>query len=92
MKFGVKPADVPADQAARRIGLTLAQFENVKMRLFDRGFPQPDVDTGNYDLDAIDAWRRARHPHLFTDARPAALTTPRPLRDARENLGARRRG
>jgi hypothetical protein len=46
------------------------------MRLFDRGFPRPDIDTGMYDFDAIDAWRRLRHPQLFT-ANTAADPTMR---------------
>ena len=33
--------------------------------LIARSFPKPDPDTGNFDLDSIDAWRRLRHPHLY---------------------------
>ena len=29
--------------------------------LLARGFPAADATTGNYDLDAIDLWRRQRH-------------------------------
>jgi hypothetical protein len=61
----IKPGDIRFEAAARRLGLTPAEFEAVKERLFARGFPRPDPDTGNYDLDAIDAWRRLRHPQVY---------------------------
>jgi hypothetical protein len=57
--------DVPASIAATRLGVTLEAFEAALPNLLSRGFPKPDPDTKNFDLDAIDAWRRARHPHLF---------------------------
>lgn len=60
LRFHVSPRDVPAICAARRLGLTLAQFEEVKDRLFSRGFPKPDPDTGFYDLKAIDSWQDRR--------------------------------
>jgi len=53
IRFAVDPRDVPAGKAARRMGLTEADFESVKDRLFSRGFPRPDQDTGLYDLKAI---------------------------------------
>ena len=65
IRFRVDPGDVPEAAAARRIGLSEPQFAAIKDRLFSRGFPHPDPDTGNYDLDAIDQWRKLRHPHLF---------------------------
>jgi hypothetical protein len=65
MRFRVEPRDVPPHLAARRLGKTLAQFEALLPKLIARGFPKPDPDTGNFDLDAIDTWRRARYPHLF---------------------------
>jgi hypothetical protein len=57
----VDPGDVPAEKAARRLHLTPSQFEVVKDRLFARGFPRADPDTGMYDLAEIDRWRTARH-------------------------------
>jgi hypothetical protein len=65
MRFRVEPRDVPPEAAARRLGKTRAEFDELLPRLRARGFPGPDPDTGNYDLDAIDAWRQARHPQLF---------------------------
>ncbi len=79
----VEPRDISEENAARRMGLTLAQFETCKFALFDRGFPPPDQTTGLFDLDAIDQWRKLRNPHLFD----LQLLTGAPrLRDAREKL------
>lgn len=65
IRHRVDPADVPPEKAARRLCLTEARFLDVLPRLLARGFPPADPDTGMYDLDAIDAWRRRRHPALF---------------------------
>lgn len=47
---------VPAIKAARRLHLTLPEFERILPKLLARGFPRADPDIGNYDLKAIDAW------------------------------------
>jgi hypothetical protein len=65
IRFNIQPGDVPAGAAARRMGMTLEAFEIALPALIARGFPKPDPSTGNFDLDAIDAWRRSRHAHLF---------------------------
>ncbi len=65
MRFRVEPRDVSREAAARRIGLTLAQFDVQYGNLTARGFPAADPDTGNFDLHAIDRWCDARYPHLF---------------------------
>jgi len=65
MRFRVAPRDVSREAAARRIGLTPAQFDTRYDNLVARGFPASDPDTGNFDLLAIDRWCDARHPHLF---------------------------
>lgn len=73
MRFHVEPRDVPIQAAARRLGLTEEQFRAVADKLYDRGFPRADPDTGNFDLDAIDQWRRLRNRSLFDlVGRPAA--------------------
>jgi hypothetical protein len=82
MRISVEPRDMPPTQAARRLGKRLAEFEILLPKLIARGFPEPDPDTGNFDLDAIDAWRRSRHPHLFLTEFPRA-------RDARAVVSAR---
>jgi hypothetical protein len=82
MRFRVEPRDVPPEIAARRLGKSAVEFQAVLPNLIARGFPKADPDTGNFDLDAIDAWRRTRHPHLFLTEVPRA-------RDARAVVSAR---
>lgn len=65
-RIRLDPGDISPDAAARRMGLTRAEFDSVLPRLLSRGFPLADRDTGMFDLDAIDAWRRRRHPGLFS--------------------------
>ena len=66
-RFKLPPGgDVPRDVAARRIALSPAEFDKALPALLARGFPPPDPTTGNFDLDAIDRWRRSRHPHHRT--------------------------
>lgn len=74
LRFHLPPGgDVPPSVAARRMGMTLEEFRRALApgpdaatpSLLQRGFPPPDPTTGNFDLDAIDAWRRARYPQLF---------------------------
>ena len=60
LRHRVDPRDVPAAKAARRLGLTLAQFDLVKPDLFARGFPMPDPTTGLFDLKAIEHWMNSR--------------------------------
>ncbi|GEO12982.1 hypothetical protein [Microvirga aerophila] len=73
IRFPVKPRDIPVEKAARRLHLTCHQFEQLKGGLYARGFPQPDPDTGMYDLKAINRWCGRRHPELFPE-----LTLPQP--------------
>lgn len=88
MRFKLPPGgDVPPAVAARRLGLSLQQFEEALPDLQQRtpAFPPADPTTGNFDLEAIDAWRKARYPHLF-------LTSPQTARDARNVVRDRMRG
>ena len=86
IRHRVDPRDVPPEKAARRLGLTLAAFEEVKDRLFARGFPRPDVDTDLFDLKAVEDWMDRR----------SGLTSNLAARDAstvvRGRLGAMRGG
>jgi hypothetical protein len=66
IRFSVKPGDVPATKAARRLHLTLEEFDDKLPALLARGFPPPDPTTGMFDLTAIDLWRASRFPHLTT--------------------------
>lgn len=73
----VIPGDVPGHSAARRLGLTEEEFQVQLPQLVARGFPAADPDTGLFDLDAIDAWRRARYPHLFGATMPTSAADAR---------------
>lgn len=82
VRFKLPPGgDVPPDVAARRLGLSPQAFALKLDALTDRGFPAPDPTTGNFDLDAIDAWRRRRHPQLFSGER---LLLGPPAREAHD--------
>lgn len=73
MRFKLPPGgDVPPAVAARRLGLSLEAFKEALPALQARTppFPAADETTGNFDLDAIDAWRKKRYPQLF-DATPS---------------------
>ena len=87
MRFKLSPGgDCPPIAAARRMWLTLEQFQAALPELLGRGFPPADPTTGNYDLDAIDAWRRSRHPSLFPN-QPANAPAARSASDVvRERL------
>ncbi|WP_038367941.1 hypothetical protein [Bosea sp. UNC402CLCol] len=74
VRYTVDPRDVPPVKAARRLHLTLSEFERILPRLLQRGFPRPDPDTGNYDLKAVDQWMDNR----------STLTPANQPRDARE--------
>jgi hypothetical protein len=52
IRYPVAPRDVPPTKAARRLGLTLDAFAQVREELLARGFPRPDPTRGNYDLIA----------------------------------------
>lgn len=61
IRFSVEPRLVPPIKAARRLHLTLGEFDLKCAALRAAGFPRPCSVTGNYDLRAIDQWldRRA---------------------------------
>jgi hypothetical protein len=87
IRYRVDPADVPPEKAARRLHLTLKQFNEALPNLLKRGFPAADPDTGMYDLEAIDRWRRSRHGL----ASPDGTAQPSPQRKTTwgERLGAK---
>lgn len=86
LRFPVEPRDVPAEKAARRLHLTLAEFDAIKDRLYGRGFPRPDPDTGMYDLKAVEAWMDGRNRLLN-----GGLTATQPARHASEVFDERAR-
>lgn len=85
LRYRVDPGDVSTAKAARRMGLTAADFMVALPKLIERGFPAPDPTTGMFCLEAIDAWRRARYPDLL-------LTPGETARDARAVVPDRLRG
>jgi hypothetical protein len=77
----VVPRDVPPEVAAKRLGLTLAQFEEALPALLDRGFPRADCTTLLFDLQAIEKWMDDRH----------CLAGGRPLRDSDDGYAEKAR-
>jgi hypothetical protein len=64
-RFQIVQGDGSEKAAAQRMGMTLDAFRAALPDLYARGFPKPDPTTDNFDLDAIDTWRRLRHAHLY---------------------------
>ena len=73
IRFQVQPRDVPPEKAARRLHLTVVQFEDRLPELLSRGFPRPDVTTGMFDLVEIDRWMDSR-----SGLTPALTQSPQP--------------
>lgn len=90
MNFRVQPRDVPAAMAARRLGKSAVEFNELLPNLIARGFPKPDPDTGHFDLIAIDKWCDARHSHLFGS--DAAMQARDASAVAGDRIAAMRRG
>ena len=76
MQFTAKPRDLPPAEAARWLGIDVAEFNAKLPNLLARGFPKPDPDTGNFDMLAIDRWCDARNPHLFGGEVPMQALMP----------------
>jgi hypothetical protein len=88
IRHRVDPGDVPPEKAARRLHLTAERFNELLPKLLARGFPPADPDTGNYDLDAIDQWRKSRNPRLFGLTPLVPASQPEPVK-ASLNMGER---
>ncbi len=81
MRYKIAAAgDCPPIAAARVMWLSLQEFQAKLPELMSRGFPPPDPTTGNFDMDAINAWRRRRCPQLFGES----LTIASPSRNTSE--------
>ena len=83
MRYRIESRDVPPEEAARRLGVKPNIFADKLPNLFARGFPRPDPDTGNFDLQAIYRWMDSRNPHLF------GVGAEMGARDARTVVGDR---
>jgi hypothetical protein len=77
----VSPRDVPAEVAAKRLGLTLVQFEEALPALIDRNFPASDPTTGLFDSVRVEAWMDERH----------GVSGGRQLRNADDGFAAKAR-
>jgi hypothetical protein len=90
MRYKLAPGtgDCPPIAAARVLWLTLEAFQSQLPELQKRGFPPADPTTGNFDMDAINAWRKSRYPHLFAQN----LTPVTPARNAADVVRARLTG
>jgi hypothetical protein len=88
MRLKIVPRDVKGEHAARRLSLSLAQFEQALPDLLARGFPAPDPTTGHFDLVAIDRWCDARHVHLFGEG--SVMTARDGTSIAQERIAAMR--
>lgn len=84
IRFIVEPRLVPPTKAARRLHLTLAEFNIRREALYRAGFPQACSVTGHYDLVAIDAWLDRRSGN---EAAPDAEETLDDFRKRLEALG-----
>jgi hypothetical protein len=81
--------DVPPSKVAVRLGLADVRELNDKLpHLLARGFPRPDPDTGNFCIEAVDRWRRRRHPDLFPEL--TVLPEARDASVARQRIAERR--
>ena len=60
VRYPVDPRMVPPEKVARRLGVTLAIFNDKLAQLEAAGFPKPDPILGNYCLQAVDRWIDAR--------------------------------
>ena len=81
IRHRIDPRDIPPVKAARYLGLLLADFESKLPQLLSRGFPPADETTGNYDLDAINEWRKQRYPHLYLTDTNRAIDAGRVAND-----------
>jgi hypothetical protein len=49
-------------KVARHMGLSIAQFRALLPAYLQRGFPLPDEVSGNFHVESVQAWIRARNP------------------------------
>jgi hypothetical protein len=87
-KMPAGTGDCPPAAAARVLWLSLPEFYAKLPDLRARGFPAPDPTTGNYDMDAITAWRKQRHPQVYGEQ----LTPVTTARNANDVVRARLAG
>ena len=72
IRFPVQPRMVGPEKIARRLGVTLVDFESKREELEREGFPKVDSVLGTYCLEAVDKW---------IDRRAGLLPTTGPVSD-----------
>jgi len=70
VRVRVDPRLVAPEKAARRLGMTLAAFEEIREELERHGFPRPLPVVGHYALEAVDSWIDEK-AGLLSDDSPA---------------------
>ncbi|MCG6115054.1 MAG: hypothetical protein MEQ84_07630 [Mesorhizobium sp.] len=76
IRFPIQPRMVPPEKIARRLGVTVAVFNEKLAALEANGFPKRDPVLGNYCLQAVDNWIDARaglHPAGIPVSDPAVV-------------------
>jgi hypothetical protein len=68
--------DVSKALVAQRLGMSPADFERLRSAFEERGFPESDVTTGLYAVEAVDRRRLRRYLQLFPDYRDHPATSP----------------
>jgi len=75
-RYHVDPRAVPPSAAARRLGVSEAEFLSKVPELIARqGFPRPLPVFGTYDLAALDRWMERQNPQLFGDGGAGPVAT-----------------
>lgn len=81
IRFSVEPRLVPPTKAARRLHLTLSDFQSKLRSLIDHGFPHPCLVTGYFDLVAIDRWLDGIAGLSLSDGQLPASTLDKTISD-----------
>lgn len=87
IRFPVQPRMVGPEKVARRLGVTLAAFEQKRSELERTGFPKQDPVLGTYCLEAVDKWIDER-AGLIREGDPASAQAAM-LRAVRERAWAK---
>lgn len=77
VRVRVDPRLVPPEKAARRLGMTLTAFSEVREELERKGFPKPLPVVGNYALEAVDRWIDEKAGLVSDDSPEAARAAMR---------------
>jgi hypothetical protein len=84
--------DVAPFIVANLLGLALDDFTRLLFELQQRGFPEADQTAGRFCIEAVDRWRRLRHPRLFPEltAAPTAVHADAAFRERLAQIRGRR--